>query len=578
MKRSVLASAASALALCGIFGCLPATLAFAQVSQIDLVSGAGGSRSVANGTSEEPVISADGTKILFASTAEDLDPGRDGNGSKDVFLFDRITRSVRLVSRDPLGNHGSESGTPDGICRVTALDDGGVHLAFQSNTDNFNLAVADTNGRSDVFYVNDQGSIIKASSGPGLTDSNGDSAHPAIAISPDNRGFLAFDSDGDDILPPGQDTNGRVRDVFIFDVTTFQSELVSVDSGGAQSTTFDSRCPTISSNGQLVAFLSQGALVTGVRTDLFQVYLRDRAGGGSTTLLSGLGGAGADGDNTAPQISANGNVVVFGSAATNLDPACSNGRFQIYRVDLSATNPRPVCISRNQQGLPGDGHSGLNGQLGVSADGRFITYATEAINLVPGITPVAAGIMLYDTANDTTTVVSRTDKGVDADARSYSPAISGDGGIVAFWSEGGNLINGDDNGQGDVFFVVPAEKPGVLTPNTTIDFPPGVTIVDNDATVLMQKFTRVKTKSAAQSEPNTAAAKKPGTKPSIRYNVTVTNQSSGQSRRVTSKRNVATFSNLPPGSYTATYRVSIVKGKKRVSSTNTSPAAPFTIQ
>src|SRR4051794_38300326 len=45
-------------------------------------------------------ISADGRFVVFASDAPDLVPGQqDDNGSPDVFLYDRVTASVALVSR-----------------------------------------------------------------------------------------------------------------------------------------------------------------------------------------------------------------------------------------------------------------------------------------------------------------------------------------------------------------------------------------------------------------------------------------------------------------------------------------------
>ncbi|HJX29575.1 MAG TPA: hypothetical protein VJ885_16860, partial [Thermoanaerobaculia bacterium] len=62
-------------------------------------SSAGGS-AAANASSDHPVISADGRYVAFHSDATDLVPGQvDANDGSDVFLFDRVTGTMTLVSR-----------------------------------------------------------------------------------------------------------------------------------------------------------------------------------------------------------------------------------------------------------------------------------------------------------------------------------------------------------------------------------------------------------------------------------------------------------------------------------------------
>src|SRR5262245_58822625 len=66
------------------------------VGTIDLISrtpsGAAG-----NEASDSPAMSPDGRYVAFRSAASDLVPG-DANGVADVFLSDRTTGVVRLVS------------------------------------------------------------------------------------------------------------------------------------------------------------------------------------------------------------------------------------------------------------------------------------------------------------------------------------------------------------------------------------------------------------------------------------------------------------------------------------------------
>ncbi len=67
--------------------------------RIELVSRAGPEGAAGNGSSEDPSISADGTRVAFASTATNLVPGAT-SGVRGIFVRDRAARTTRLVS-DP---------------------------------------------------------------------------------------------------------------------------------------------------------------------------------------------------------------------------------------------------------------------------------------------------------------------------------------------------------------------------------------------------------------------------------------------------------------------------------------------
>src|SRR5439155_17791189 len=96
----------------------------------------------------------------------------------------------------------------------------------------------------------------------------------------------------------------------------------------------------------------------------------------------------------------------------------------------------------------------------ISADGRFVAFASEATNLVLEDTNVCYGstvpgscrdVFVHDRLRGTTERVSVASDGTEANGGSFAPAISADGRLVAFGSFASNDVAGDANGLNDVF-------------------------------------------------------------------------------------------------------------------------------
>ena len=88
----------------------------------------------------------------------------------------------------------------------------------------------------------------------------------------------------------------------------------------------------------------------------------------------------------------------------------------------------------------------------LSANGRYVAFASDATNLVSGDTNGFSDIFVRDLKLHTTTLVSVGPGGVQGNGDSYQPAISADGRYVAFASDASNLVSGDNNGLfSDVF-------------------------------------------------------------------------------------------------------------------------------
>lgn len=88
---------------------------------------------------------------------------------------------------------------------------------------------------------------------------------------------------------------------------------------------------------------------------------------------------------------------------------------------------------------------------GLSADGRYVVFESEASNLVAGDTGGYSDIFVHDLSTRTTTRVSVSSSGQQANGHSNLPSISADGRFVVFESDANNLVNGDNNNLSDIF-------------------------------------------------------------------------------------------------------------------------------
>jgi hypothetical protein len=98
---------------------------------------------------------------------------------------------------------------------------------------------------------------------------------------------------------------------------------------------------------------------------------------------------------------------------------------------VSAINPTTERVSIRTDGGETNNHSE---RPSISADGRFVAFASTADNLVANDTNNASDIFVYDRLNGTIERVSIRSDGGQANFGSFAPAISADGNIVVFHS------------------------------------------------------------------------------------------------------------------------------------------------
>lgn len=386
----------------------------------------------ANGYSDWPSVSGDGSVIAFRSDASNL-VANDFNGQSDIFVHDLQNGQISRVSVDSAGSEAN------GFSFEPAISADGRYVAFQSDASN--LVVNDFNGQSDIF-VHDRttGQTNRVSVSSTGDEANGFSFQPAISA--DGR-FVAFQSNASNLVTG--DFNGY-SDIFVHDRESGQTTRVSVDGTGSEADSYSYQ-PSISANGQLVAFHSDASNLVGNDFNGYSdVFVHDVQSGQTSCVSVDAAGNVANGYSEWPSISADGRYVAFRSDASNLVSDDFNNQSDIFVHDRVNGETNRVSVDS-----AGGEATGFSFEPDISADGRFVTFQSDASNLTAGGFTGYPNVFVHDRDTGQTERISQDSTGNGADSGSYMPAINDNGSVIVFTSDATNLVNDDFNGYADVF-------------------------------------------------------------------------------------------------------------------------------
>ncbi|MBF0166971.1 MAG: DUF4347 domain-containing protein [Alphaproteobacteria bacterium] len=324
----------------------------------------------------------------------------------------------------------SSSTAADGAAGAAALSSDGRYVAFTSSATN--LVANDTNGASDVFLRDTQtGTTTRVSVTNAGAQANGASTLSDIS---DNGRYVVFTSTATNLVV--NDTNG-VQDVFVRDTQSGTTVRVSLTGAGAQANGASSG-GSITTDGSRVVFTSSATNLIGPNdtNGLDDVFLRQVTGAPGTTRMSeAAGGVNANGASSSGVISADGTVVAFVSAATNLVAGDVDGVSDVFA--------RTIATNTNQLIANGSAPS-------ISTSGSIVAFASTAA-LVGADTNGVSDVYRYDRNTATTTLISTNSSGTVGNAASSGASISGAGDYIAFVSSATNLVSSDTNGVDDIF-------------------------------------------------------------------------------------------------------------------------------
>ena len=360
---------------------------------------AGAPTTAANAPALEAALSADGRYVAFASGATNLVAGQaDTNADADVFLWDRTTGGVVLVSH--AAGLPASTGAGPSFAPVVSAD--GRYVAFISFAPDLVAGQVESMGQADVFlWDRTTGTTVLVShAAAGATTAGNGGAVRNLGIGADG-GAVAFLSGATDLIAGGTDGNDAA-DAFVWDRATGVVALASHAAGSAVQTGNGGATEVaISGDGAFVAFSGRGTNHLPGQVDpdstSTDVFVFDR-GTGAIGLASRKATSAVDAGANAgrPAISADGRLVAFASPDPGLiggqvDTGAGEDVFVFDRVAGTTALASHAAAVGNRAGLPQFGERAL----AIAADGTAVVYASPAADLIAGVADLNGGPDLF---------------------------------------------------------------------------------------------------------------------------------------------------------------------------------------
>ena len=330
-----------------------------EFESLQIVSRRG--RSQGNADSAKPSVSDDGTIVAFLSRSTNLAVKEDANAVQDVFVHEIDAGTSRVsISTD-------DAAADDRSFDVDVSGDGN-YIAFATAAKNLAFGERDTNDADDIFVrdrVAEKTNRVNIRSGT-LDEANDDSFGPVL--SKDGR-YVAFASVANDLTP--RDTNNRA-DVFRYDRSLRKTRRASITSD-RELTAGGSSQPSLSDDGDLVAFVSEAVNLADDDTEDLDVFVHDFTSGSTIPVSVGEDGATGEGDSENPAISGDGRFVVFDSKADDLVPFDSNGARDVFLHDLRSGTTVRLSVTEEGEEATDDSF-----EPAISDDGRYVVFTSRA--------------------------------------------------------------------------------------------------------------------------------------------------------------------------------------------------------
>jgi len=312
----------------------------------------------------------------------------------------------------------------------------GRYIVFSSISND--IVVDDNNNLSDIFVRDTETNTTKrVSVSTAGIEANAFSSDASISY---DGAYIVFRSSATNLVDNISST--PITHIYMHNLSTGETTLIDKSAAGDIGSGHSSS-PKVSAEGRFVVFSSQATnLVPGFSSPInHQVYVKDVHSGAIKALSVSSTGVVGNGSSINPDISCDGGVVVFATDAENLGGAGVSGRFDLTVVHLGWDN----LDSRTVTGGLSSGirHTSLAAPQ-VSCDGNKVLFVSSATNAVSPSTPSGyPNAYTYNRLTATLEQVSLGDNDVQSNsAPTYggmSAAMSYDGRYVAFTNRAGNM-------------------------------------------------------------------------------------------------------------------------------------------
>ena len=246
------------------------------------------------GTAENISVSANGDYIAYDSAATNLVAGEnDIDYTPNVYVYDLLTNKNILVTAADSGGGIGNAPSDDPV-----ISSDGSTVAYDSLASNLDSHLGSQEQfenyqvyASTLDYTNDTvaATTLVSVNSSGTTAGDGTSIAPSLS---DNGQMLAFQSASDNLV--NMSNGGSYNDVYVRDLATNATQLVSIDQTGDATGDSSSFAPQISGDGDHVLFYSLADDLTsnslGTQTNVFERNLTTH-----TTQLVSVSSSGSTG-------------------------------------------------------------------------------------------------------------------------------------------------------------------------------------------------------------------------------------------------------------------------------------------
>ena len=428
---------------------VPVQAGFGELRAVSLTPGGG---AFGDEESFDPILSGDGRFVVFSSSATNLVPGQSGGPVIALFLRDLTTGQTTLVSHAAGDPGAARTGEQPSISA-----DGRFVAYLSEATDLISGFMGASTEKIYLFDRTTGGNVLVSHAASSeTTNANAESFLPDISA--DGR-FVAFESVGSDLVTGQDDGATPDDDVFLYEVATKTNRLVS-HTAASPTKTGDggSRRASISDDGGRVAFQSTAEDLTGgTSTADRSVFVFDR-GDGTIRRVSRNASTpanSADGDSFGPEISGDGQWVLFPSSATTLVPGFDNNNGVVTDAYVAAVDSNTTLLASHGPAGPADGASRGVSATAISQDGSTALFVSSAADLVPGQvdTNEDSDAFTFSRGSGAVTLQSAVPGNPLQTGNGFSDpsAMSANGRFIALESPATNLVAGqqDENGDAD---------------------------------------------------------------------------------------------------------------------------------
>jgi Ca2+-binding RTX toxin-like protein len=296
---------------------------------------------------------------------------------------------------------------------------------------------------TNVTFAN--GSILGI--GDGTTDTFADWYGQEYTLGGSTVGNQIWGLGGADVITTGSGADYLVGNEAL-------TPLNHVSRFGASGSPTNSGHPTISADGRFVAFEGGWTSFGSTNNTSTDVLVKDmQLGTVNNEHENSTGDNGGFGSGL-PTISADGKLLAFESASSNLVADFSGANYDIYVSAVGGS-----AIERASTGTNGTlALDGRSENPDMSRDGRYVVFESSTSNWASGGSIATTDIFLKDRGDGgiagtdgTLTRISTSTTGTDGNGESVNAKISADGRFVVFQSAASNLTTGDTNGYSDIF-------------------------------------------------------------------------------------------------------------------------------